>query len=505
MTFKLSHIAAATVAAVIASSALADPQTPNRPLANYVSGAGVTDVYIAGSSAVDLALTKFIANSCNANTLDTYRTDAGGKTYYLWTCETSNVAANGNFVLSSGNTKIAIHKNTNSSSDGVNGVANGAAALQFLQVSDLTAATDCSIPPQVVSATATIPSYNEYVCGTSAGNAGVGSLAQVTRFGFSDSEPKQFNSAVASQLTSAYPLTIVFGVPVTKVLRDALQTSQGLTAGDESEAGMPSLTSAQLNQIYTGNFTSWSNLGVTLPGADNSVYLVRRSGGSGTTRAFDATFIGDICIPTATVITPASTLVTTTIATQCNSAANGGTKKLQAGTSDDMAACLSSFSQNGAVGAIGYLSTDYTPGTADGYRWIKVDGYAPKLLNVVDGKWKDWSEEALNYNKATPLAGDDASFYATIKATSSNASLLTQIAQNLPQTTSGMWTGGVLGALPNKQNVTGWGLAAGSSLTVPRTDASVLAYPANAATRANSTSGYNLCNVPAPALGYAAQ
>ena len=267
MTFKLSHIATAAAVALIATSAIADPVSPFHPVSDYAGGTanGVTDIYLAGSSAVDLALTKFIANSCNPNSLDTYRTDAAGKTYYLWTCQTSNNAANGNFVLSSGNTKIAIHKNTNSSSDGVNGVANGAAPLAFLQTSDLTGPSACPVSPTLVAATSTIPAYNVYTCGTSAGSAGVGTLSQVTRFGFSDSEPKQFNSAVATQLTSAYPLTIVFGVPVTLNVRNALQTAQGLTSGDESEAGMPSLTSAQLAQIYTNAaFTSWSNLGINV-------------------------------------------------------------------------------------------------------------------------------------------------------------------------------------------------------------------------------------------------
>jgi len=498
MTFKLSHVAAAAAVAFIASSAFANPNTPNIDPSQYTSG--TTDVYLAGSSAVDLAVEKFIANSCLPSTLDAYRTDAGGKTYYLWTCETNNSAPN--FVLSSANTKIAIHKNTNSSTDGVTAVA-AATPLAYLQVADLnTSASQCAVSPTVIAATSTIPQYNRFNCGTTAGNSGVGTANVAPRFGFSDSEPKQFNASVASQLTSAYPLTIVFGIPVTANVRNALQTAQGLTAGDETEAGMPSLTSAQITQIYTGAYSSWSNLGINV-GADNAIYTVRRSNGSGTTRAFDATFVTDFCIPGATAIASATTLVTSTISSQCNSAANGGTAKLQAGTSDDVAACLNSFQSNGSVGAIGYLSTDYTPATADGYRWIKVDGNAPKLLNVVDGKWKDWSEEALNYVKANALTGDDASFYATIKATSANASLLTQVAQNLPQTTSGQWTGGVLGALPNRQNVSGWGLAAGASLTLPRTDASVLAYPANPATRATSQ-GYNLCAVPAPATGYAA-
>ena len=498
MTFKLSHIAAAVTLAALASAALADPTSPNRAPGNYTTG--TTDIYLSGSSAVDLALEKFIANSCNANSLDAYRTDAGGRTYYLWTCETNNVAPN--FVLASANTKIAIHKNTNSSNDGTVTLANGG-SLNFLQVSDLTTTpAQCAVAPTVVAATSTIPSYKQFNCGTTAGNAGVGTFPSAARFGFSDSEPKQYSVAAASLLTSAYPLTIVFGIPVTLNVRNALQTAQGLTAGDESEAGMPSLTSSQLTQIYTGTYTSWSNLGINV-GADNAIYSIRRSDSSGTTRAFNATFITSNCIPGAPAMAAATTLATATINAQCNAVGNGGVAKLQAGTSDDVASCLNSFQTNGGVGAIGYLSTDYRPAAGDNYRWIKIDGYAPKQLNVVDGKWKDWSEESLNYVKATPLAGDDLSFYNSIKATSANGTLMSEISQNLTQTTSGLWTGGILGALPGRQNVAGWGLAAGASLTLPRTDASVLAYPANPATRATSL-GYNLCAVPNPAVGYSA-
>ena len=501
MNFKLSHIATAAVLAVASVAAIANPISPNVDPSVYTP-ADTTDIYIAGSSAVDLALTKFIANSCNASTLDTYRTDAGGKTYYLWTCETNGTGSN--FHLASGNSKIAIHKNTNSSSDGVTGIATNA-SFAYLQISDIdSAASQCAVAPTVVPATSTIPSYNYYTCGTTAGAAGVGTLSHTSRFGFADSEPKQFNSSVVGSLTSVYPLSIVFGVPVSKNVRDLLQTAQGLATGDEAEANMPSLTTAQINSIFTGRFTSWSALGITVPGGDNSIYVVRRSAGSGTTRAFDNAFITDICVPGASVILPATTLVTATIPTQCNKVANGGTRTLQAGTSDDMAACVASFQTNGAVGAIGYLSTDYLPGTADAYRWIKVDGYAPKQLNVADGKWKDWSEESLNYNNGTPLAGDDQSFYTTIASTSASGALLSEISKNLPQTTSGLWTGGVMGALPGRSNGSGWGLAAGASLTVPRTDASVLAYPANPTSRA-TTAGYSLCAVPLPASGYQAQ
>jgi len=494
VTFKLSLIVAAA-GLVIGSSAIAAPTGSAVPLSNYTSG--TTDIYVAGSSAVDLALTKFIANTCVAGSLDTYRADAGGKTYYLWTCST---AAGSNFGLTSGNTKIAIHKNTNSSSDGVNAVANGAAALNYLQVADLTTAAACPVSPTVVAATPTIPQYNVFTCGATIGTNGTPPTTHVARFGFADSEPAQFASsgAVVTQLTTVYPLTIIFGVPVSKNVRDALQVAQGLTTGDrESEANMPTLTSAQINSIFTGNFSTWADLGVNVA-SDNNIYVVRRSNGSGTTRAFNDTFIGEFCTPGNPGVVTGTAIVTATLNTQC---ASGATTALQAGTSDDMAACVASFNTSGA-GAIGYLSTDYLPGTSDGYRWIKVDGYAPKQLNVVNGTWKDWSEESLNYNTKTKLTGDDLAFYNTLKSTSASPTLLSEIGKNLPQTTSGEWTGGILGALPTGFN--SWGIAAGASLTAGRTDASVLAYPANPATRAGSK-GYNLCLFPQPTSGFQAQ
>ncbi len=496
MTFKLSRIVVAAGVAFVATAALADPQGPFVAPSAYTSG--TTDIYLAGSSAVDLALTKFIANTCAANTLDTYRTDAGGKTYYLWTC-----TAGSGFPLTSGNTKIAIHKNTNSSSDGTNGVANGAAALKYLQVSDLNSnAAQCNVAPTVVPATATIPQYNLFNCGTSAGAAGVGTASVVARFGFSDSEPAQFASSltIPGQLTSVYPLTIIFGVPVSKNVRDALQVAQGLNA-TEAEADMPSLTSAQISSIFSNKFKTWADLGLTINGSDNNIYVVRRSNGSGTTRAFDVTFMGDFCTPGAAALEGGSTLPTLTVNQCVSGSPTTSPKVLQAGTSDDMAACVASYNTSG-VGSIGYLSTDYLPGSTDGYRWIKVDGYSPKQLNVVDGKWKAWSEESLNYNTATPLAGDDLVFYNALKGFSASATLLSEVSKNLPQTTSGLWTGGILGAVANAR--TGWGLAPGASRTLPRNETSVLAYPANPATR-NGSAGYNLCLTPLPASGYQAQ
>ncbi|MEY8688791.1 MAG: hypothetical protein AB9M53_02770 [Leptothrix sp. (in: b-proteobacteria)] len=516
MQFTATRIAAAAALALVATASVA---APNRPLTNYTTG--TADVYMAGSSAVDLALVKFVANACNPNTVDVYRSDAGVRTSYLMTCETD--AANGGFALPSGATKLAIHKNTNSSSDGVATVLNTATTVNYLQVSDIASTAGCT--EVTVASTAGIAAYQLFTCGTTVGTAGAGTLVSsatstagtlLTHFGFSDSEPLQYTTtANALQLRSGYPFDLIFGIPVSKNLRDALQTQQGKTVGSEIEADMPSLTHSQINAIFTGKYLNWTDaLGVTIPGNDN-IYKLRRSNGSGTTRIFNATFVGEFCTP-GVLGTSVATVSPVTPTTECLPTAaigaTGGT--LQMATSDDMASCISTFNGAGAA-AIGHLSTDYQPQAADGYRFVKVDGYAPTVLNVIDGKYKMWSELSMNYNNgrmATGITGtspvaannDAGAVFNRFKAASANAAFLSEVIGGLTQ--AGGWVGGLTGAAPNAlTGNAGFGLPAGASLLTPRTAASVLAYPANPLTRV-SQGRVNLCVPAVPSVaGYKAE
>lgn len=498
MKFALSHITVAVGLAVVASSSFADPSGTNRPLSNYTTG--TTDVYLAGSSAVDLALTKFFAKSCDTNTLDTYRSDAGVKTYYLWTCESTSAAG---FGLASGHTKIAIHKNTNSSSDGVNLLSDSTGAtVLYLKTTDL---ATCSVPSTQVPASNGLSAYTQSTCGTTAGTSGAGTQQAQPNFGFADSEPNQFNSAVTAQLTTAYPFGVVFGVVVSKNVRDVLQNQQFGVTGDETAAHVPNLTSAQINSIFTGTVSTWSlAIGTTTTAfSENSIYLVRRGDGSGSHRAVNTAFVGEFCTPGVVPMvtsTPVANTNMVTPTTECVSSTTS--RRKQAATSDDMVSCVATFNSNG-LGSIGYVSTDYQPQATDGYRFVKVDGYLPTLLNVIDGKYKVWSEESLNYNTNRGIPGDLTSFYTAFQNASASAAYLSAVEQGLTQTLGG-WTGGLLGAQPNGQNQSGWGLAAGTNLSIPRTDASVLLNPANPLTRAIS-SGYNLCVPAQPARNYKAE
>jgi hypothetical protein len=112
----------------------------------------------------------------------------------------------------------------------------------------------------------------------------------------------------------------------------------------------------------------------------------------------------------------------------------------------------------------------------------------------------------MNYNTATYPSGptgDVGSFYGAVKATSANITLLSELSQNLTQTTSGQWTGAILSAIKSGKQASGWGVTPSAAyLSSNRTDASVLAYPANPMTHQIS-SGYSLCAQPYPASGYA--
>jgi ABC-type phosphate transport system substrate-binding protein len=500
MKFALSHIAAAAGLAVIATSALANPTGVNRPLSNYTSG--TTDVYLAGSSAVDLALTKLFDKACDAGTLDTYRSDAGVKTYYLWTCETTTASG---FGLASGNTKIAIHKNTNSSSDGVNLLANTQTpTVLYLKTADLAV---CNVAATPIAASTGLPAYTQSTCGTAAGTGnGAGTDQQQPNFGFADSEPSQFNSQVASQLTTAYPFGVVFGVIVSKNVRDALQNQQFGVTNDENVVNTPNLTSAQIASIYTGNAAGWSlAIGTAATGvfSENNVYVVRRGDGSGSNRAFNTAFVGEFCTPGVLPMVTSTPTANTNIVnptTECVTSTTS--RRKQAATSDDMASCVAQYN-SANIGAIGYVSTDYQPKVTDGYRFVKVDGYLPTQLNVIDGKYKVWSEESLNYNTGRGIPGDLTSFYNRFQSASTDAAYLSVVSQGLTQTIGG-WTGGLIGAQPNGQNASGWGLAVAGNLAVPRTDASILANPANPLSRATSL-GYKLCSPPQTARGYKAE
>ena len=82
-----------------------------------------------------------------------------------------------------------------------------------------------------------LSTYANVACSNASGT--VTTLA-TTYIGVSDVEPAFFTNNT-SNITAATSYALIFGVPVSLNVRNAMQAQQGLTVGSDTEANMPSL------------------------------------------------------------------------------------------------------------------------------------------------------------------------------------------------------------------------------------------------------------------------
>ena len=411
---KLTHIAAAVCATL--TCGIASALTPHNALP--VSG---TEMYFSGSTASDPLFKAFMAKNCDTNTLDAYRADTSlGMTQYLYVCSSS-----GGFGGSTGPKGfIIVHKSGTSSSDGVVPVANQTTIAYLSQTDAANATTAGKFTTQTaVPATSVLGAYDFF-------QSGVGTItdtgAVIPDVGVSDVEPKFFTtSGVYSKLTSVNDYLLIFGVMATTTLRNDLQSLQGLSSGSDAIANIPSLTKADLSAILTGKINNLAAFG----GASAPINIGRRSSGSGTTKTFDITFTNNACGGSV----PLKAALSTAGSPACTAT---GASVVQMGTSEDMEACLNAWNTAG-VAAIGEISTDYQPATTDGWRFIKVDGYAPEQINTAEGRYTVWAEGTLNTNTANAPAAAKASVLATLEAEAGNPTTLSALNSGLVQPIEG--------------------------------------------------------------------
>lgn len=258
--------------------------------------------------------------------------------------------------------------------------------------------------------------------------------------GISDIQPEAFLAPVngplatsISNLDSKAVVTQVFGIVVNTSFRNALQAAQfgsgSACVGDESEKCMPSLTKQQINSIFataTG-MTSWGSLrvdrdglagtlGESLTGSpataafrtapfDTKVHICRRVKGSGTQAQFNANFLA----------APQKGSFALTPYDQSNTSFSTGPIVWNGSGSADVETCLEAYETgttktitsatgtttiNPAPGetgptkawAIGIQGGEKNNTLQKAYRFIKVDGVAPTLENVWNGKYFDFAE-----------------------------------------------------------------------------------------------------------------
>jgi hypothetical protein len=433
-----SLIALAVVAALGAGSANALTR------AQYT---GAVKVYFGGATATDNVLegTLIAADGdgiCDATLggIDIWR----ASNQRVITCYASNdnpvTAGKGFATRAAGGTPIAFHKESaGGSSNGVNpliAVAKGQAhSLRWLKVDDLT--NDCTVTS--VPATTNTLAYTDHsnctLAQTPADTAA--SSTYDTNGGISDNEPAlafPAPGADANLLTSVPGLQIVFGVPVTTALYRALQINQfpaGSCTSDtdaaanvdsrDSQACVPSLERSQIAALYSQTIFDWNDFknsagnsilttaGVTAP-ADEFVRICRRVATSGTQASYEAHFLNQRCAPGVIGFAPPddSSTITDTVYS-ANQFASGSLVNA-APSSGNVRTCMAS-ANTGNYWGIGILSTEVTasnygagsasvPPGGNGFRFVAVNGAAPNLVEVANGRYDFYTENTVNRVKA---------------------------------------------------------------------------------------------------------
>ena len=461
LTMKLNQISRAMLAAcgTLASiSAFALPASDYSAAPTQASEfVGKTqNIRISGATAQDPGLLGSALSLCTTGSLHRYV--ASNNFAYFCTPDVGTGA--GQIVVRDAGTgpavtQLAIYKySLGGSSIGVEAV-NNASALPFLDLAKIATSPACSggnLTTAISDFNGTSTPGGTYVNNTCGGASSLITTDATTYIGLSDVEPAFFTNATGN-LTAENFSTLIFGVPVTTNIRNALQAT-AITAGklaltcDDSDAArdtldcMPSLSRGQITSAFTQLGQTWTGIGVSSGLTDDRIYVARRINGSGTQKTFEALVAGtpnrqssfksctvgvNLFLDTTTGSNPGNS--TGDADSTCGGATttmfvyggNGG---------GNVSNCMNNHNTNNR-GAIGMQTGEVKPGTS-GWRFIKVDGAAPIHQDVAAGRYTFWTQASINTRKPgapfpTLAAAGYEEFVKRIKADLSNPAIVNLI------------------------------------------------------------------------------
>lgn len=426
----------ALLGAGIGASALAAGIAHALPPTDY--DANVLNVYFGGATATDNILeNNFLLPTadggiCAPGTISIYRVTTANRGNRVIFCRVTSAQVAGfpasNVVAGAetGGRKVAFHKESiGGSSNGVVPLINQT-NLEFFNMSALSAGTiSCGAP--TTQNPSGLLSYTQYTGCTDS------TVQAVPNGGVSDVEPRLSfpapSAAEIARLNTVVGLDIVFGVPVSENLYRALQVAQGYITDDVTRAPtakcvggidapgcVPSLSRSQIRGLYTQGIANWDQLfvgngtgtaedgtsltaatGVTAPinvnqgsVADNKVYVCRRVATSGSQASAEAYFLKQRC---QSGVRPfvGGNLTAGTTADFVNRVTYGE-------ASSDVRTCLAAHNTN-KTWAIGVLSTEQS--SASGWRMVGIDGAAPNIANVMNGRYDYFVSNTLNRRAAS--------------------------------------------------------------------------------------------------------
>jgi len=391
------------------------------------------DLYVAGSWAQDNTLQYLFQLICEPGSLDVYR--ARDRYVRLFFCRIKSGEAS--LAGLPAGQKVAFHKSSVSGGGSGVGPLIQRTPIEFLNVLDLRdhlsdrcpAASRTTHPNQ-----GELTGFTEYECLNPTPHF------EVPDVGMSDVEPKFFlnlyglGPSAIEALTVHHPSALIFGVPVSLDLRDALQRARfarnqpcnpanahyleqvedghgSHVARGESEACMPSLSRAQLAGIFSGAITSWAQIvnpdgyplaaktqkpgkiasppGVRAPN-DDRVFVCRRPSTAANQAAYEMFFLNLRCTAGGSAFVEA------------------GENVFKGAVTADVRSCLTQLDQKN-LWAVGILTTENVESVPqEHWRFIKMDGIAPTLLNTYNGHWPFFVEQSYQWrNDRTthPLLG----------------------------------------------------------------------------------------------------
>jgi hypothetical protein len=400
------------------------------------------DLFVAGSSAQDNALQRLFRLICETNTLDVYRADGGNVRLFFCRTKSGTEALPG----AAAGQKVAFHKSSIGGSGGGVGPLIQRTPVNFFNVLDIRPQFDARCPPEKRMqhpAEGAMTAYTEYECTNPTPDH------EIPDAGISDVEPRFFLNLYHLAPEAVDVLSVhnanafIFGVPVSVGLRDALQAARfpkddacnpassryaelvefnhgtRIKRG-ETESCMPSLTRPQIAGIFAGVITDWGQIvnqkGYALaakdprtgqiasppgvrPPSDERVYVCRRVNTSGTQAAFEMFFLNQRCTQGVPPFV------------------ESGTSVFQGSVTSDVQSCLTQLDQRN-VWAVGILTTESVESVKDDrWRFIKMDGVAPTLLNTFNGRWPFFVEQSYqwrNEHSEQPLQGPKLALMAQI-------------------------------------------------------------------------------------------
>lgn len=396
------------------------------------------ELYLTGATAQDESLENLMrsgadgqnrTNVCQAGTLDIYRGRVDGVGKRVFYCKTS-----GNIQGVRPGLRLAVHKSSGGSGEGVTPVS-GSLPVTFLDLARLADVPSCREGRREMAS----GDLAEYVSRTGCDGPG---RAVVPRAGLSDVEP-ELVGGVMKPLSVRTQNQLVWGLPVSKNLRNALQAAQGLVRANvphddpsrDTEAAMPNLTRAQVAGIFAGTLVRWQQFhdpsGAPLPasaslpatpprdpdaggatpgayrptavGGEHPVYICRRIASSGSQAAYEVHYLRSRCVADAPPFVPpndGSDIVAGGDATRLARVARPtGTVFAGVGTSD-VRECLDAHEQYNRW-AVGVLSTENRGNNGNReFRFVKVDGHAPTLINAHAGRWQHVTELSIQWLKS---------------------------------------------------------------------------------------------------------